>query len=79
MLSAETHRHNLPRYQSGEPKNRYFTPRVKIEPTTCHVYRRTHVRLRHDWPLIPNAKNRLNIFEITTFYRKNVTKVVLNY
>ena len=46
MLSRETQRHALLRYQSKEIKilNILF-PRVGIEPTTSHVY--SHTPKRH--------------------------------
>ena len=52
MLSGETQRRALPRYQSEEMKLLIYIsfPRMGIESTTFHVYSRTPEPLRHDWP-----------------------------
>ena len=49
MLIAGTQRRALPTFQSKEMKILNISlPQVEIEPTTCRVYSRTLVPLRHD-------------------------------
>ena len=46
MLRGGTQCHVFPRYQSEENENiEYSFTRVRLEPTTCHAYSRTHVAL----------------------------------